>query len=442
MRFPEEQPPPAPFNQPIGPLVPPPLGQPWDFPQPTTTTAATESEQPPPSLPESRSGEEPGFPVPPSLPETLSLPPTPGVASIPGEVAEFGVRQRTQQQILAYRPPRGADLESSLVDVKAEACSRVGVLGRRRGESVDDCIERLEREEDELLVIFGGIGEGGALPRRIPIPRIPRLPRRLPRAPRPIPRPRRYPRRRPLEPRPPRVPVPLPIPPRPPQPIIRPAAPPLPQPQPIPVPMPTRPPLPPYEPGPLPRPQPQPLPPLPSPSAPPAPSSPARTPAPRRQPIPRPQPFPFPFPIPILRGRPRRRPGPAIRIQPGQPGIPQPGIPPLTGLSTGPLPSTRIPPDADSCSPCRRADQRRREERRRNCRAFIKVRVKAHTKKVCAGQAVDILVSRARRRAIAALKRRLGIRRPPTIRGELRRLRRRLRRAIPIPKLPGIEEPI
>ena len=160
-------------------------------------------------------------------------------------------------------------------------------------------------------------------------------------------------------------------------------------------------------------------------------------PAPKAPPLPRGLPNIQPItnlgriPWPILRFRPRPRPQPVPRAS-ATPTVPQPSAPPIAQPlpTTPPLPGTppmaqpSSPPVAPSVPPapvtpltpsqtasvesppagdvCETPQQTkdRREKARENCRKLVKIRVKAHWKRVCVQEAVKHEAKRYRKKLV------------------------------------------
>lgn len=104
--------------------------------------------------------------------------------------------------------------------------------------------------------------------------------------------------------------------------------------------------------------------------------------------------------------------------------IPATAAMPLTGF---------IPRVADYASQCRANEKKRREEKRAQCRAFIKIPVRAHTKKICAQDLPKYVMRNLRREALRRARAELESRGVPSSLLRQPRLRR--------PKLPDIRLP-
>ena len=97
---------------------------------------------------------------------------------------------------------------------------------------------------------------------------------------------------------------------------------------------------------------------------------------------------------------------------------------PLTGF---------IPRVSDLCNQCSRDQKKKREEKRKQCRAFIKIPVRAHTKKICASDLPKYAARQLRREGIRRARAELEARGVPGYLTRLPRIRR--------PRIPDIRIP-
>jgi hypothetical protein len=402
---------------------PPPLPQPMDpLPLPDDQVAQTDDELvdeleeiidddpqdvlPPPTTPESP--EEPEPPAPSPIPREPPPPPRerePDSIVVSAAVpADFGLPQPRDSSQTRFA---GLLRRLTLVDPIEEACNRTGVLGRQEGETVDDCIERTRDEQDMIGGIIGAIF-GGRRPLRRLIPRrIPGRPRRRRAVPERIPsRPfRRRPGRMP-QPLPGRGPVPVPLPPTPSTPAQTLPTPPLPPFGP--------PPLPPFETTPprLPEPEQRDLEVDPDAISIPDRTDTFGTPSSESfgDPVADPDsaseagdqgteaaPEASPRAVPVaaaiagaiaaaaLAGlglRTNPNPSPATSPQPAPAAAAAAAAPPATSALPG---LTAFSPQvANLCQICRDDERKKRKKRQEQCKAFIKIPVRAHSRKICA----------------------------------------------------------
>lgn len=106
--------------------------------------------------------------------------------------------------------------------------------------------------------------------------------------------------------------------------------------------------------------------------------------------------------------------------------------PDAVATAVSPVPLTAFTPDVRTYSEqCRANEKKRREQRRAQCRAFIKIPVRAHTKKICVSDLPKYAVRNLRRQALAVLRKELESRGVPI--SLLRRPRR--------PRLPDVKIP-
>jgi hypothetical protein len=125
--------------------------------------------------------------------------------------------------------------------------------------------------------------------------------------------------------------------------------------------------------------------------------SPARRQAPEAAPAPAPAPTPAPAPAP----RPIPAPQPAPRPSPA----------PAPAPSSSP-PLTPVTPPPSGCAPCdpkatRREQKRKRDEKRKQCRQFLSVRVPAHKRKMCIADLAKYLQRKLERTAKAAVRKKI-----------------------------------
>ena len=104
-------------------------------------------------------------------------------------------------------------------------------------------------------------------------------------------------------------------------------------------------------------------------------------------PAPAPAPAPLPIPAPVV------SPAPA----PAPAGAPPPTLTSVTTAGVG----SRCTPDAESC---RKAKERRKQERDAKCKAFIKVPVRAHKKSVCVQDLAKYLFRKFKSKATRELR--------------------------------------